>query len=609
MIEKISSPKDIKNLSVSDLSLLSEEIREEIIRVVSKNGGHLSSNLGITELTIALHYVFDTPKDNIIFDVGHQCYAHKILTGRYDRFDTLRQFGGICGFTNRDESEYDSVTAGHSGTSISTALGIAEAEKMKGTGSYTIAVVGDGSFTNGMIYEALNNCDKENMKLIVVLNDNGMSISENVGGLSKYFLRIGNSQKYFSFKLFLKKFFSKVPLIGPALINITRSIKNFIKRILVNKNIFENLGLDYIGPADGNSLKKLISVFKEAKTKKKAVVVHLSTTKGKGYSPSESAPDIFHSPGPFSIESGNLSSKEKTVFTDIVAQMIDDAAAKDSRICAVCAAMSEGVGLGYFSKMFPERFFDVGIAEEHAITFSSGLSLGGMKPVCFLYSTFSQRVFDQMFHDVALQKIPFTLMLSHCGVIPGDGVTHQGIYDVSLFSSLSGVNIYSPENYLELYDVFMKAVSSDEIDIIRYPKGEMPEYGRNKYKKENNVYYYLPENADTIIITYGRLVSVADEVTEESNGKVGVIRVQKIIPVPDSDILGLIGKTKNIYILEEGVRGGGFGEKLEAKLLENGFEGKIVLHTVPDEPLPCGDLKSLYSLCGFTKEEILKRMQ
>lgn len=607
MLNDIKTPADVKKLSETELHHLADEIRSEIVRVVAKNGGHLASNLGAVELTLAMHRVFDLPKDKIIFDVGHQCYAHKLLTGRGDRFHTLRHLGGISGFTNVDESEYDTVTAGHSGPSVSAALGIASAEALKGSDAVTVAVVGDGSFTNGMIFEALNNCSGKKLKLIIVLNDNGMSISENVGGLPKYFSRIRTSEGYFNFKYFMKKYVVKLPLVGKISVRFAGRVKNAVKRLLFSDNIFECLGLEYLGPVDGNDIEKLTKVLTEASTRDECTVVHVRTKKGLGYEMAEKYPHRYHSTSPFDIETGEVSPAGRG-FTGAVSEAICSAAQRNDRICAVSAAMTDGVGLGGFADLFPDRFFDVGIAEEHALAFCGGLSLAGYHPICMLYSTFAQRVYDQLFHDIVLQKVPLTFLLSHAGLVPGDGVTHQGLFDISLFSSIPGINIYSPDSYDEITELINLSLHSKSVDIIRYPKGAEAVYDRSGFKRLGDVYYNVPAGAECVIITYGRMSEVAYKAAEHFAGRVGVIRVSRILPLPINEILTALGNSKLVYVLEEGMRRGGFAERLSAHFIERKVYPRTVIHAVNGEFVSHGSLSELYERFGFTPDEVASRV-
>ena len=607
MLNEIKSPENIKAMSDDELCELAREIREKIISTVSENGGHLASNLGAVELTLALHRVFDCPREKIIFDVGHQCYAHKLITGRADDFSTLRQYGGISGFTNRDESEYDAVTAGHSGSSVSAALGVASAEALKGSDAFTVAVVGDGSFTNGMIYEALNNCADRRLRLVIVLNDNGMSISKNVGALPKYLSRISTSEGYFNFKCFLKKMFNKVPVVGRHLVSISRKIKDGIKRVLYRDNFFESLGLDYIGPVDGNDIEKLTAVLREAKSHTECTVVHIRTKKGLGYAQAEDDPGKFHSSSPFDRDTG-VGASDGMSFTRAVSDTLCNIAENDSRVVAVSAAMADGVGFDGFADLYPDRFFDVGIAEEHAIAFCGGLAVAGFRPVCALYSTFSQRVYDQIFHDVVIQRVPMTLLLSHAGLVPGDGITHQGIFDVPMFSSIPNIRIFSPDSYSELSLLMADCIASSNVDIIRYPKGKEASYDRSAFVRQGDVFSYVPDGAEAVIVTYGRVSAEAYEASRISSHKVGVVRVSRLLPLPIDDILASLNGVPTVYVLEEGMRRGGFCERLCAHFTERAYCPKVVIHAINGEFVPHGDSASLAHRFGFEAKEIAARL-
>lgn len=600
---------EIKNMSYKEMTALSDEIRQKIITTVSKNGGHLASNLGIVETTVALHHVFDSPNDKLIFDVGHQSYAHKILTGREDSFDTLRKFGGISGFPNRCESEHDVLNEGHSGTSISAALGIAEANKLAGNDNYAIAIIGDGSLTNGMVYEALNNCAHRGLKLIIVINDNEMAISKNVGGLPKYLSRFRVSRSYFRLKRSAKRGFRFIPIIGKPFARLTAGIKNAFRRAFVKSTFFEDLGLDYIGPVDGNNLKKLVLVLKEAKSRGDCTVVHIKTKKGLGYEQAENEPSKYHGVGCFDIENGAIDSTEET-FSTFVGKTLTRMAREDDKICAITAAMCDGTGLTPFAEEHPNRFFDVGIAEEHAITFGAGLSVSGMKPVVAMYSTFAQRVYDQAFHDISIQKLPMTLLLDRSGLVAGDGITHQGIFDVSLFSSVPNVKIYSPETYSEVEKSLKTALSDNDFDIIRYPKGSEKSYtpSLEMIYDENNMYYYSSniDKAKNVIITYGRITCLANEVINERKDDTALIKLVRIFPLDYEEIAKLCKDKELVYILEEGYIHGGVGEKLSGTL--NRVAKNVHIHAI-EGLLEHGELDDLYRICGFTKNEIISRMK
>ena len=630
ILDSIRTPADLRALDKRDLAPLAEEIRAVILRTAARNGGHFASNLGAVELTVALHRVFDTPGERILFDVGHQAYAHKILTGRADRFDTLRQWGGISGFTNRDESPYDTVTAGHSGSSLSIAAGIAESERLKGSGRWTVALVGDGSFTNGMIYEALNAVAGSDLRLCIVLNDNSMSISQNVGGVSRHFSRIRTSTGYFSFKLHLKRFFSRVPGIGGSLVRGARAVRDFVKRTSGAETFFEKLGLEYIGPVDGNDLGRLISVFEEAKTKTTPVVVHCVTKKGRGYPDAEERPDRYHSVAPFDVERGIPDAAGGAPsFTKTAGEVITALAEADGQVAAITAAMTDGCGLGDFAARFPDRFFDVGIAEEHAIALAGGLALGGMRPVAVLYATFAQRVFDQMWHDVRLQRAGVILALSHAGLVPGDGVTHQGIWDVSLFARIPGIEIWSPDTPEELKKALLRAhgqmaAAGGPMDpvIVRYPKGaaQATECAWTEHETWKSADFGDSPVCHAVLLTYGRLAgsvvrAVRKAAAEYPGRRITVICLERIAPLPEEEeFRSLVREAGCVLFAEEGIRSGGIGEGLAAaewmaghavEIRAIGEEEAFVPHGTLDEVMRYVGLDE-ESLCAWVRREIQK---
>ena len=601
MLKEISSVGDIRKYTPQELDQLAAELREEILSTVSKNGGHLASNLGIVELTIAIHRVFESPKDQIVFDVGHQCYAHKLLTGRRDRFSTLRQAGGISGFTNPQESEHDTFIAGHSGPSIAAALGIAAANKRMGRDDFAVAVVGDGSFTNGMIYEALNSCDEKGLNLVIILNDNKMSISRNVGGLSKYFSKIRTSTRYISFKHRLKKFFGKIPG-GNGMIRMARSIKNFIRRILMRDNLFECLGLNYLGPVDGHDIGKLEEILREAKTKEGVCIVHAVTQKGRGYSIAEEVPELYHGVGPFDPAEG-IRHYEKPSFSSEFGRVLCELAEKDERVCAITAAMCEGTGLSRFREKYPDRLYDVGIAEECSVAFAGGLLKKGMRPVCVLYSTFAQRVFDQMLHDIVLQKLPLVLALDRSGIVPGDGITHQGIFDISLFSAIPNVKIYTAENYEELGQMLKKALEEQEAPVlIRYARGAERNYDRSVFRIGETL-DYTENKSEKAILTYGRITENAVIAAGED---ARVIKLKQVYPIDRRELKEALCGVKKVLIAEEGIRSGGICEKAALICAEEGSEFHI--HAI-EHLLEHGDIDSLDRVCGFDAETLKKETE
>ena len=615
-LPNIHSPADLKPLSDRDIPSLAEEIRQEIIAALSENGGHLASNLGMVEATLALHRTFSCTAepctDTIVFDVGHQCYAHKLLTGRYDCFRTIRRDGGISGFTNRSESPYDAMTCGHSGSSVSAAMGIAEANRLKyGTGKdapWTIAVVGDGSFTNGMIFEALNSLAGRRLNLIILLNDNEMSISKNVGGLSKYLAYIRTSESYFTFKLVLKRLFSAIPLVGNGLVRAARAVRDFLKRVTNSETFFENLGLEYIGPVDGNDYRRMVHVLEEAKSKSGPVIVHMKTKKGMGYAPAEEHPERFHSAAPFDTETGKpTKSSSGTTFTKTFSEELCSLAGGNDRICAITAAMTDGCGLAEFSRRFPDRFFDVGIAEEHAAALAGGLAMADITPVLVLYSTFAQRVFDQLWHDIRLQNVHAVLVLSHCGLVPGDGVTHQGLYDVSLFRSIPGITVYSPATADDLRRDLRRAIDGSGLCIVRYPKDTVQEW-QTSFTEENDMYKRLSVGtADKLlVITYGRIAHDTAAVLADEQIPAELIVLDRILPLP-ADVLQSIAQSRAFtaaVVVEEGVTSGGIGEAAAAFL-----PLKTYIFAADNPLIPHGSLGSIRKIAGLDRQTLAARFR
>ena len=585
LLEKIQSPSDVKNLGVSQLPLLAEEVRDVIVSTVSANGGHLASNLGVVELTIALHRVFNSPDDKIIWDVGHQVYTHKLLTGRYNDFKTLRKEGGLSGFSRPDESEHDIVFSGHSSVSVSTALGIANANKINGKKNYAIAVLGDGALTGGIIYEAINNAGRmKDTRLIIILNDNGMSISKNVGHLAKRLAVMRSRSGYFKLKAVTEKVISKLPIFGKPLANKLFKIKTDLKNMLYQSNFFEDFGVRYMGPVDGHNIDLMCETLEAAKLVNSPVIIHINTVKGKGYVPAENRPTDFHGVGPFNYETGEIKSSADS-FSEKFGEFLFNQGAKDKRICAVTAAMSLGTGLRAFSETYPDRFFDVGIAEEHAIPFSLGLSKNGMVPVFVVYSTFLQRCYDQLMHDFALQKSKMIIAVDRAGIVGDDGETHNGIYDTAFFNGIPNIKVYSPSYYCDLNKAFVNTLyHSDGPSVIRYPRGSEP-FKPEWYDCSGNDFdVYGDEDADTVIITYGRIFAESVKAYEQlkANGKkVKLIKLNLIVPIP-YDAVNEAKKSKNVFFFEEGIKSGGVGESFATVLLEKGFNRKYVLTAFPD---------------------------
>ncbi len=613
MIENITSPSDLKKLSSDEAETLCGEIRASLLDTVSKTGGHLASNLGVVELTVALHRVFDSPNDKIIFDVGHQSYVHKMLTGRYGQMDTLRSFGGLSGFTKREESVHDPFGCGHASTSLSAAVGIAAANKLSGKEDFVVAVVGDGAFTGGMIYEALNNCE-DMSRLIVVLNQNEMSISPNVGRISSYFSRFRSSVRYFRFKNGTKQFFGRIPVVGNACIAAGRLVRNAAKRVLMRENLFEIMGLAYYGPLDGNNLKDLETILNEAKHDGKCSVVHICTKKGKGYAPAEENPDLFHGVGKFDLKTGKLAHSGGKTLSQAFGETLTEMASEDGRICAVTAAMTDGTGLCEFAHRFPERLFDVGIAEEHAATFAAGLATQGYKPVFAVYSTFAQRSFDQIVHDIALQKLPVVLALDRAGFVNSDGPTHHGLFDVSMLLSVPNMHIYSVESCDDMRYALGEALSCGGPAAIRYAKGEPCDYDRAIFKDMKGISFRdFGRDPHIAVITYGRLtynVLLAALEACKNGISVRVIKLTDLWPINTEKLRLLTNGVTAVYFAEEGIRHGGLSEVLLDKMTECGLlEGKKThIDAVDGIFVPHGSDDRLYKFCGLDSASIAARI-
>ena len=608
LLDNIKSPDDVKAIGEEELPKLCSQIRETLVSRVCENGGHLASNLGVVELTVALHRVFSSPRDHIIFDVGHQSYVHKLLTGRADKFDTLRLPGGLSGFTRRAESAHDAFGAGHSSTSLSAALGFAEADRLNGSDAYSIAVVGDGAYTGGMIHEALNNCRRD-LRLIIILNENEMSISKNIGAFASYIAKIRAGKKYYHAKRRTRNFLSKIPLIGKPLVSSLRKIKKRWKDRLFGSNYFEEMGIYYLGPVEGDDLMAITRLLEEAKAYNGCCVVHVKTKKGAGYKPAEEDPNAYHGvlpngktlPDSFSREAGTL---------------LCEYAERDNDICAVTAAMASGTGLDLFRERFPERFFDVGIAEQHAVTFCAGLSAGGKKPVFAVYSTFLQRAFDNVIHDVALQKLPVKFLIDRAGLAASDGPTHHGIYDVSFLSGIPGVEVFSPFDYLGLRRCCEAAFASDLISFVRYPSGsENKELSGSLGQVEGSTFLRALEQkpCENVIITYGRIAEEAIKAKESQDVSVNVIVTEKLFPERETiDAIvssGLIAKGKGkIIFLEEGMKRGGVGEILREALRELFPEKKMSILAIEDGfvfPEKDENIRKAYGICA---DDIIKAL-
>ena len=610
LLSNIKSPADIKSLTIEQLNALCEEIRFKLVETVSKNGGHLAPNLGVVELTVALHKVLNSPKDQIVFDVGHQCYTHKLLTGRYESFDTLRTKGGISGFCRPGESEHDIFYSGHSGTSVSSGLGLAQAKLLQNDDSFVVSVIGDGSFTGGMVYEALNNGGRTKARQIIILNDNKMSISENVGAFAKYLAVIRSKPEYNSFKASTERVLSHIPM-GTKIVKRLYDIKTDVKNKLYSQStFFEDLGYRYMGPVDGHNIKTLCDALETAKAVNVPVVLHVLTVKGKGYEHAEKSPSLFHGISKFDIETGEPIGSGLS-FSDKFGQCICEKAEIDDSICAITAAMGLGTGLKVFSEKYPDRFFDVGIAEEHAVTFASGLAKNGMKPVYAVYSTFLQRCYDQLIHDISLQNLKVLFAVDRAGFVGEDGETHHGIFDVAFLSTVPNLKIYSPCCYRSLTADINNALYADEYSVaVRYPRGA-PKENVEKLKYNSIEYAFYPnEDAENVIVTYGRITGYAIEAVDalkEKNIDISLFSLNQIKPLPEEVIEKLLFK-KKIWFFEEGQRSGGIGEKIALRLLEKGYKGKFSLTAVEDEFSPQASVDELLQLYGLDSASMIKKI-
>ena len=563
ILKKVNDVKDLRKLNIKEKEKLAEEIRELIIQTVSKTGGHLASNLGVVELTIALHSAFKTPRDSIIWDVGHQTYVHKILTGRKDKMDTLRQLNGIAGFPKTSESQFDCFNTGHSSTSISVALGMARANKISGSSNKVVAVIGDGALTGGMAQEALSDAGSSNADIIVVLNDNAMSISKNVGGITYFLGKLRTKRFYTRTNGKVKNILQKIPGIGRHIVRLIQRLKRGIKQIFIPKMYFEDIGFTYFGPVDGHDIEKLESVLKLSKTVKGPVLVHIVTKKGKGYKIAEENPDRFHSTSSFDIETGKPKKEKKDDYSKIFGKKLVELAKNDEKIVAISAAMIDGTGLKEFKKQYPERIFDVGIAEQHALGMAAGMAKNGYKPVVSIYSSFYQRAYDQVIHDICLQNLPVVMCVDRAGVVGNDGETHQGIFDMAFFSLVPNITIMAPKNFAELEKMLEFAVNLNSPVVIRYPRGGE---GEVKFDKCDDIALgkaeILKEGEDLTIVAIGKMVERAMEVSEllkEHNVDCEVINARFLKPLDSYTIESSIRKTKRVITIEDGIIRGGLG--------------------------------------------------
>ena len=598
-------PEDLRTMDFDQLELLSYELRDFLVESVSKTGGHLASNLGIVELTIALHRCFDTPKDKIIWDVGHQSYVHKILTGRMDGFDNLRKYGGISGFPKVCESEYDVFDTGHSSTSISLGLGLAAARDLSGDDYKVVSVIGDGAMTGGLAYEALNNAGSMNTNLIVVLNDNGMSISQNTGGLSSSLGRITSTDKYVHMKTTVKKGLSKVPVIGDSVISGIHNAKEDIKYAVIDGILFEELGFKYIGPVDGHDIRELCQTLQRAKGLKGPVLVHAVTQKGKGYTKAEKQPNVFHGIGAFDVETGKpVGSSSGRSYSQVFGDKLIDMAYYDERIIAISAAMTDGVGLEEFSRTYPDRFFDVGIAEAHSTTFAAGLAKAGMRPYVAVYSSFLQRAYDQILEDVCLQNLPVTFCIDRAGVVGADGETHHGLFDMAYLRSMPNMTVLAPKDGPELEAMMDMSLSIDGPCAIRYPRGAAADLGGPSAEIPGKA-VRLKDGTDVDIWAAGNMAGPALEasaILEEEGVSAGVVNMASITPFDEEALNDSAENVPLIFTIEDGIVTGGIGEHIKALAADG--PAKVINLGWPDKFIEHGSQDELFRKYGLDKDSI-----
>lgn len=614
MLEKIQKPNDIKKIPADQLPALAEEIRKFIIESLSKTGGHLASNLGVVELTIAMHRVFDLPKDKLIWDVGHQSYTHKILTGRKDGFETLRREGGISGFPKRSESDCDVFDTGHSSTSISAGVGYVRARELKKENYSVVSIIGDGALTGGMAYEALNNAASLKSNFIIVLNDNEMSITGNVGGMSSYLSGLRTASAYTGFKMDVTKALNRIPGIGPGMVDAMRKTKSSIKQIIIPGMLFEDMGLTYLGPVDGHNIPQLIKTFQEAKRCEGPILVHVLTQKGRGYEPAMRHPARFHGAGPFDVKTGLPVGKSNPTYTDVFSTVMRKMGDRRKDVAAVTAAMMTGVGLKRFSNMFPDRCFDVGIAEEHAVTFAAALSLGGITPVVAIYSSFLQRAYDQIMHDVCMQNLHVVFAIDRAGLVGYDGETHHGIFDLSYLGSMPNMTILAPKNLWELSDMIKFAVDYDGPIAVRYPRGEaytgLKEFRAPICLGKSEV---IHEGSRVALLAVGSMVKMAEEVQKQLKERMdmdaALVNARFVKPI-DEELLRSFADTYELVVtLEENVKDGGFGERVLAFAEEEDLPFGVEIIALPDRFIPHGSVSYQMKQVGFTPEDICGRIE
>lgn len=612
VLDSINKANDIKNVPVEELPLLATEIREFLIEHISHTGGHLASNLGTVELTMAMHLSFDLPEDKLVWDVGHQAYTHKLLTGRKEGFDSLRQYGGMSGFPKRRESECDSFDTGHSSTSISAGLGYVKARDLSGGNNYVVSIIGDGALTGGLALEALNNAAENQSNFIIVLNDNNMSISPNVGAISSLLTGIRGDNAYRDINDNVKSSLKKIPVYGDKIVSQVQKAKSGIKQLFLPGMKFEDMGITYLGPVDGHDIGKLCKLFKIAKKMNTSVIVHVITEKGRGYEPARLKPEKFHGVSPFDVVTGKPVAAAKTSYTEVFSRKICDMAQKDNRIVAITASMAAGTGLSRFQKRFPLRFFDVGIAEEHAVTFAAGLAAGGLKPYFAVYSSFLQRGFDEILHDVCIQGLPVVFMIDRAGLVGSDGETHQGIYDYSYMNIIPGMTVMAPKNRLEFMDMMEFANSFDGPVAIRYPRGSVSDIFSDiknevSYGKAERIY----DGEGTAILTIGASIEEGAQVyklLKERGENPSLINARFENPIDIGLIKELENKHEKLLTIEENITAGGFGMNVLRAVNENRINLKVINAALPDEYIQHGGVNKLKEVYGFTPEAIIEKL-
>jgi 1-deoxy-D-xylulose-5-phosphate synthase len=599
-LDKLNTPADIKDMSIAELYALCEDLRSFLLSNVSKTGGHLASNLGVVEITVAVHNVFDTARDRLLFDVGHQCYIHKILTGRREGFANLRGSGGVSGFPNPVESEHDAFISGHASTSVSVALGMARARTALDEDYSVIALIGDGALTGGLAYEGLSDAGQSGEPLIVILNDNEMSITENVGGLSKHLARLRVRPYYLHFKKFYRKTFAKIPFFGKRLDRSLRRIKSGVKDALLPSSMFENMGFIYLGPTDGHNIKEVCKLLKIAKEFSKPTIIHLTTVKGKGYKYAEENPDVFHGVSEFNVKNGEAHEPPANTFASVLGETLISLAKRDKKICAITAAMQTGTGLDAYAQKFKIQFYDVGIAEGHAITMAGGLAKQGMIPICAVYSTFIQRAYDMIFHDVCLPNLHVIFAIDRAGLVADDGQTHQGVYDVGMFLQMPNITVLCPSAISEMVSMLHYAAYELKGPVaIRYPRGAVDTYTSTGPPYEPVLLKYNSTGNDIALLAYGRMlenVMEAAHLLETRGIRTIVIKLTEISNPPVNKLLSLMGTVNTVYIAEECVSGGCLASKLALEFSAAGFTGRTVAINLGKSVIPSASVEELMEM-------------